>query len=122
MQKGYQLTMTSQAFPPLCSSCARRDYTKPWVCEAFPEGIPEGIHQDLGDHRAPWPGDGGLRYVMLEGAEEDLRQWQLARSITGGSTAAASAGDVDVSSTYLGESPTMADFTEAEQEAMTQGS
>lgn len=113
--------MTLQAFPPLCSSCARRDYTKANACEAFPEpgAIPDGIWVDLGDHRAPWPGDHGLRYVMGEGAEADLKAWQQARSLSGGPQAAAGGSD-DISSTYLGEPPTWGDFSEEEQAQLTE--
>jgi len=56
----------------LCLVCARFEPTpKPGVtcsfgrgrCAAFPAGIPAAIRYDLGDHRQPWPGDHGLRFV-----------------------------------------------------------
>jgi len=38
-------------------------------CEAYPDGIPEAIVMNEVDHRAPQPGDRGLRYDPKPGAE-----------------------------------------------------
>jgi hypothetical protein len=45
-------------------------------CEAFPSGIPAEILLNQHDHREPYPGDGGIRYVPLERTQEpqDERQ------------------------------------------------
>jgi hypothetical protein len=46
----------------LCATCARlRDGLS---CEAFPEGISDSILSGRVDHRLPWPGDHGLRYIL----------------------------------------------------------
>lgn len=51
--------------PSLCDACKRlrRDYDKGPVCAAFPEGIPEPILVGGFDHRNPFPGDHGVRFV-----------------------------------------------------------
>ena len=48
--------------PPQCLAC--RHLHKPGVstCAAFPKGIPKKILANDGDHRKPWPGDGGVRF------------------------------------------------------------
>ena len=46
----------------LCSTCAR---LRPGLsCEAFSNGIPDEILSGKVNHRFPWPGDDGLRYVL----------------------------------------------------------
>lgn len=55
--------MTSP-IPPICLSCAR--YTSALRCEAYPDGIPEAIVHSEHDHRLPYEGDHGLRYVRDE--------------------------------------------------------
>lgn len=72
--------MTTPGHPPLCDTCSRWDdaaYPDPPRCEAFPDGIPDAI-LDGADHRTAFPGDGGLRYVMVPGAEADLAAWVAA--------------------------------------------
>ena len=49
-----------------CHRCARK---LPFGCEAFPDGIPDEIAADQHDHREPYPGDGGLRFVPLTGKQ-----------------------------------------------------
>lgn len=50
--------------PNFCDSCKRlrSDYRRGQVCSAFPEGIPAEILAGF-DHRQPFPGDGGVRFV-----------------------------------------------------------
>lgn len=49
----------------MCFSCKRlrRSLDGP-SCSAFPEGIPEQIIVGGFDHRQPFPGDGGQRFVQ----------------------------------------------------------
>lgn len=57
--------MTTWAWPFICLWCEHFDDwepSNPLRCAAFPEGIPEGIINNLIDHRLPVEGDGGLRY------------------------------------------------------------
>lgn len=52
----------------LCFACKRlrSDFEKGPVCAAFPDGIPKAIIRDGFDHRQPYPGDGGARFVHDE--------------------------------------------------------
>ena len=43
-----------------CEGCAHR--LGPGRCTAFPDGVPGAIVSGQHDHRAPYPGDGGIRY------------------------------------------------------------
>ncbi len=50
---------------PICGACKRfrgSPLEKP-ACTAFPDGIPERILTGGFDHRHPFPGDGGTRFV-----------------------------------------------------------
>ena len=49
----------------LCWACTRlrSDADKGAVCAAFPDGIPTQIIDGGFDHRRPFPGDGGMRFV-----------------------------------------------------------
>lgn len=47
-----------------CVTCAR--YLGGGECEAYPFGIPGEIITGVVDHRRPYPGDGGRRWVRLE--------------------------------------------------------
>jgi len=38
------------------------------TCTAFPGGIPDAISTDQHDHREPYPGDHGKRFLPLGGA------------------------------------------------------
>lgn len=49
---------------PLCDACSRlRDADSHPTCEAFPDGIPDAIYFEAFDHRDPFPGDNGVRFV-----------------------------------------------------------
>jgi hypothetical protein len=37
----------------------------PFVCEAFPDGIPAAIVESVTDHREPVEGDRGVRYEAV---------------------------------------------------------
>lgn len=57
----------SVALNTLCESCKHRDpQVNPYICEAFPDGIPKAIFMGVFDHRFRWlePGneDNGLTY------------------------------------------------------------
>lgn len=75
--------MTSRP-PPQCLSC--RHWISPigqvgeaaQVCAAFPDGIPEQIWWNNADHRKPFPGDHGVRWAALDGAE--FPEWALQES------------------------------------------
>jgi hypothetical protein len=55
---------------PLCLFCARfRQHESGWACEAFPTGIPDEIIRMAHDHRRPYQGDGGKRFVLERGVE-----------------------------------------------------
>lgn len=57
----------NDAQPPICYNCKRRRPTDkdPFVCEAFPAGIPGEILDNRADHRTEFPGDNGLRYDAI---------------------------------------------------------
>lgn len=52
--------MTTGPFP-ICLACARRQDDG---CEAFPDRIPESIWVYGFDHRKPYPGDGGMTFLL----------------------------------------------------------
>lgn len=52
--------------PSQCNACAR---LRPGgrACDAFPDGIPQVMLTQLGDHRTSLPGDRGLRFEQAPG-------------------------------------------------------
>lgn len=58
--------MTATGPAPLCCYCARKHRRGPG-CEIFPRGIPEVVFSNEHDHRLPYPGDGGKRFVLAQG-------------------------------------------------------
>ena len=65
--------MTVPTRPSLCHACQR--YQGAGTCDAFPEEIPGPILFNGADHRGPYPGDGGKRFVLDPSKEDDLRAW-----------------------------------------------
>lgn len=53
---------------PACFAC--RYLRKRGRCKAFPGGIPEAIITGENDHTEPYPGDNGIRFELLEDAED----------------------------------------------------
>jgi hypothetical protein len=58
----------ADAGPPICYNCQRRkpNDSNPFVCDAFPGGIPAAIIENRADHRTPFPGDRGLTFVPID--------------------------------------------------------
>lgn len=56
--------------PTMCLACARLIFKDgETTCEAFPDGIPAEIIQYGADHRLPFEGDGGVRFLQKRGPE-----------------------------------------------------
>ena len=47
---------------PQCVFCWHCHLPASAICDAYPEGIPDGILQRGLDHRKPYPGDHGIRF------------------------------------------------------------
>jgi hypothetical protein len=59
----------------LCDACDHKHavpYGHDLTCTAYPDGIPEAIRAGFFDHRKPYRGDHGVRFVMRPGREELL--------------------------------------------------
>ena len=70
--------MTTGLFT-ICVACARfrpGTETEPPTCEAFPAEIPSEILYGGFDHRAPFPGDGGVRFELAPGLDELLADYE----------------------------------------------
>ncbi len=73
--------------PSICDACARLqkrsnpgavstlDLVIPF-CEAFPERVPREIYTGQFDHRAPYPGDNGIRFELRAGGENTLQSYE----------------------------------------------
>lgn len=51
--------------PPICLNCIHlqgHNSEGERVCKAFPEGIPDKIYFEAGDHTKAWPGDHDIRF------------------------------------------------------------
>ncbi|WP_214408554.1 hypothetical protein [Sphaerisporangium fuscum] len=73
--------------PNICDACARlRLRRNPeaetsadlWTphCDAFPEKVPDAIFFGGFDHRNPYPGDNGIRFVLKDYGEMPLRLYE----------------------------------------------
>jgi hypothetical protein len=58
---------------PMCMRCRHldRDNDEALTCDAFPKGIPRAIYMNEHDHRQPYPGDHGIRFAPIDGADDD---------------------------------------------------
>lgn len=66
--------MTSRPIA-LCAGCIRLRFGPDGVgprCDAFPNRVPDAIWQDGFDHRNPYRGDHGIRFLMKAGGERAL--------------------------------------------------
>lgn len=60
--------LASETGPPICYNCKRKNPPTPelaFSCDAFPDGIPSAIINNVADHREPFPGDKGLQYEPI---------------------------------------------------------
>lgn len=62
-----------------CSRCKRFnekiqlvDGRAKFVCEAFPDGIPDSVFMNEADHSKPFPGDGGLQFVPIKSGDKAI--------------------------------------------------
>lgn len=60
IDKGHSLPVYS----PVCTFCRHLDMDGERTCAAFDE-IPEEIWRGDHDHRAPYPGDGGVQFEEI---------------------------------------------------------
>lgn len=54
---------------PQCFFCAH--FRGEGTCAAFPKEIPFVIYTNQADHRKPYPGDHGIQFQSIPGAEDD---------------------------------------------------
>ncbi len=64
-----------------CNRCDR--YRGDLTCEAFPDGIPTEIVTGQHDHRQPYAGDNGLRFVKLDETKKIVVAILLSLFLTG---------------------------------------
>lgn len=62
--------------PNLCAACKRLTDSERGRCEAFPDGIPDAIFKQGGDHRKPVYADRGLQFELKSGEKQALEQWE----------------------------------------------
>lgn len=70
---------------PLCESCVHLRAGPDgfgFVCDAFPDGIPDKVYLDGFDHRQPLSGDHGVRWELSPepGAADRLAAYEASRS------------------------------------------
>jgi hypothetical protein len=76
--------MSDSSAPNICAACSRLDRVHQASllaeeiprCTAFPTGIPGRIWEGGFDHRNKWPGDNGVRFLLREGGEFDLKFYE----------------------------------------------
>lgn len=66
----------SEYMSPLCSFCkhcrGRHGFAdRVPYCDAFPDGIPDKIYFECGDHRKPFEGDNGIRFERRANMDAD---------------------------------------------------
>lgn len=65
--------------PPACWFCEHfHDPAKGWVCDAYPDGIPDAILRKGVDHFVPRPGDHGIQFSARDPRwkKEAERRWR----------------------------------------------
>jgi len=63
---------------PMCHYCKRFIKIKPgpiYLCEAFPNGVPQDILDFKHDHRKPYEGDNGITFEPKEGLEKEAAEY-----------------------------------------------
>ena len=65
--------------PNQCIFCIHYRRGGLFTCTAFPGGIPEPILEGKADHRYPYPGDHGVRF--LRAPDVNPERWPLTRDL-----------------------------------------